>query len=113
MFNRFVMANETGSFLQSWEWGQWQERLGRKAYRFWVTDNRELITSNDNNNIIAAIQFIKMPLPFGKYYLYCPYGPVVKENFQFPISNFQFLLQELQKRFPSAIFFRIEPKIDI
>jgi photosystem II stability/assembly factor-like uncharacterized protein len=33
-YNRFVTDSESGSFLQSWEWGEWQEVLGRQVFRF-------------------------------------------------------------------------------
>jgi len=105
LYNRFVKNNEAGSFLQSWEWGEWQASLGREALRFFVIDDYQ-------GGNLASIQLIKMPLPFGRYYLYAPYGPVLAggENFQFPIFNFQLLLRELKKKFSEAIFIRIEPK---
>lgn len=100
-YNQFVVASTTGSFLQSWEWGQWQESLGRGVFRYWLLD--------ESQKKIGSIQFIKMPLPLGKYYLYAPYGPVLSEgeNFKFKISNFK---EEIQKQFPEAIFIRVEPK---
>jgi lipid II:glycine glycyltransferase (peptidoglycan interpeptide bridge formation enzyme) len=101
-YNQFVSVQPSGSFLQSWEWGQWQEKLGKQAFRFFLSD--------DDNNIQVSIQVIQSPLPLGRYYLYIPYGPVIKENFQFSIYNLQFLLQELKKKFPSAVFIRVEPK---
>jgi len=110
-YNSFVTSQKSGSFLQSWEWGMWQEKLGKKAFRFFL---------EDGNQVVASLQVIKSPLPMGKYYLYVPYGPVIKDNFsaeggsrsagQFSIFNFQFLLQELRQMFPGAVFIRIEPK---
>lgn len=60
-WNRFVRVCG-GSMLQSWEWGLFQESLGRHIVR----------------SIQSGMQglFIRQPLPFGKYYLYAPYGPV-------------------------------------
>jgi lipid II:glycine glycyltransferase (peptidoglycan interpeptide bridge formation enzyme) len=100
-YNRFVAQQPSGSFLQSWEWGMWQKKLGREPYRFLL---------EDGNRIVASLQVIKSPLPMGKYYLYLPYGPVVEKNFKFQISNFKYLLQELQQKFPGAVFIRIETK---
>ena len=76
-YNRFVTGSESGSFLQSWEWGEWQSVLGRTVYRFKILDAGEVQ--------IGSIQLIKMPLPLGKYYLYAPYGPALNDKFQ--ISN--------------------------
>lgn len=94
-YNRFVAEQPSGSFLQSWEWGEWQEKLGRKVYRLNVIDNSGLN--------IGTAQFIRMQLPFNKYYLYAPYGPVFYNNFHFFIMN-------LIRKFPDAVFLRIEAK---
>ena len=48
-----------------------------------------------------------MPLPFGKCYLYAPYGPVISEKLKVESKK---LLQELQKKFPDGYFIRIEPQ---
>lgn len=111
-YNRFVMENESGSFLQSWEWGEWQKNLGRQAHRFFLNSNNESITGS---NIIASIQLIKMSLPFGKYYLYSPYGPVVNSRCNQPVGEagneyLRFLIQEISKKFSDCVFIRIEPK---
>jgi lipid II:glycine glycyltransferase (peptidoglycan interpeptide bridge formation enzyme) len=98
-YNRFVAGSQSGSFLQSWEWGGWQEALGRKIFRYWILD--------DIGERTASIQLIKMPLPFGRYYLYSPYGPVASG--QWTVDSGQWL-QELQRKFKDAIFIRIEPK---
>lgn len=97
-YNQFVALSETGSFLQSWEWGDWQARLGRTVFRFKILDD---------GGQIGAVQFIKMPLPFGKYYLYAPYGPVLSG--QWAVDSHQFL-QMMGQQFSEAIFIRIEPK---
>lgn len=65
-WNDFVLANQ-GSFLQSWEWGEFQESIGRRVRR---------LVSADNNRLA---QFIEFSLPFGKKYWYCPRGPIAKE----------------------------------
>ena len=57
-YNEFVAAHESGSFLQSWEWGQWQSALGRQVVRLKIID--------DNGQQQGAVQFIKMPV-WGKY----------------------------------------------
>jgi lipid II:glycine glycyltransferase (peptidoglycan interpeptide bridge formation enzyme) len=95
-----VAESRGGSFLQSWEWGEWQVHLGRTVYRFKILD--------DSGEWAGSVQLIKMPLPLGKYYLYAPYGPVV--DLRFKIEDFRFLLQELRKKLPDTIFIRIEPK---
>lgn len=100
ILNRFVTENETGSFLQSWDWGEWQAALGRQVVRLKILD--------DSGNMTGAAQLIKMPLPLGKYYLYAPYGPVVDLRFKF--EGLSLLIQELRSKFPDALFLRFEPK---
>ena len=101
-YNNFVAAQTSGSFLQSWEWGEWQESLGRQVFRFKVQGSSE--------ETVAVVQLIKMPLPLKRYYLYAPYGPVVLDNFQFSISDFQTILNDLKLKFSDSVFIRFESK---
>ncbi|HMR55356.1 MAG TPA: peptidoglycan bridge formation glycyltransferase FemA/FemB family protein [Candidatus Doudnabacteria bacterium] len=96
IYNKSIAQQSNASFLQSWEWGEFQKSLGHKVFRFALEEN--------NNDSIHA-QFIEQTIPHlsGKY-IYCPYGPV---------GNFKLLaklIQEVQKRFPNYWFIRIEPK---
>jgi len=88
--------------LQSWEWGEWQETLGRQAFRFWVLD--------DNQQTVASAQLIKMPLLFCKYYFYCPYGPTVDGKSEIRNPKFEIIFKELKTKFPNAVFLRFEFK---
>ncbi len=105
-YNSFVAGQLTGSFLQAWEWGSWQRALGRAVFRFKILD--------DSGGQIGLIQLIKMPLPFGKYYLYAPYGPVVDGKFEIQSASwrtkFETIFKELKFKFPQAVFIRVEPK---
>lgn len=111
-YNNFVATAESGSFLQSWEWGQWQEKLGRKVARFFALD--------DGGQTIASAQTVIMPLAFGKFYVYVPYGPVFGAKFEIRNSKFDLSAEALAKvetiikdiisKFSNAIFVRIEPK---
>jgi len=104
-YNRFVAACPSGSFLQSWEWGQWQEALGREVIRYKILD--------DSGEQIASIQLIKMRLFGKKYYWYAPYGPVLAggESSEFQVASFESLVQELRNRLIGSVFIRIEPKL--
>jgi len=48
-------SHAQSEFLQSWEWGEFQQALGRSVYRIAIAD--------------TAVLAIAMPLPFGKHYL--------------------------------------------
>ncbi|MDD5527894.1 MAG: peptidoglycan bridge formation glycyltransferase FemA/FemB family protein [Patescibacteria group bacterium] len=109
--NDFVSAQEHAEFLQSWEWGEFQEKVEGKVIRIGVEENGELI---------AAATLVKKSLPGdrvrrslgvgGINYFYCPRGPII--NFQSSIFNLQFFLDEIKKIADKedAIFLRFEPK---
>ena len=90
VWDQFVIENN-GSFLQSWQWGEFQESLGRQIWRI------------EKDNLKALV--IQHDLPFRKNYLYCPRGPIG------PIETF---LEEAKKiaQQENSIFFKIEPDRD-
>jgi lipid II:glycine glycyltransferase (peptidoglycan interpeptide bridge formation enzyme) len=111
-YNQFVAAEESGSFLQSWEWGQWQAALGRQVVRLKILD--------DSGQQIGTVQFIKMPIWGKRHYIYAPYGPVLAGGEQLQVAHSagsgqaseklkEFLLC-LKTKFSHAAFIRIEPK---
>jgi len=61
--NDFAGQQSQAQFLQSWEWGEFQERVGFKVRR---------IGFFENNEPIWLVTLIKKPLLFGKYYFYAP-----------------------------------------
>lgn len=92
------LAAERGSFLQSWQWGEFQVSLDQKVFRFGM---------DDENQLKLVGQFIEQTIPhLGGKYLYCPYGPVGDLKL---ISEF---ILQVQKHFPDYWFVRIEPQID-
>jgi lipid II:glycine glycyltransferase (peptidoglycan interpeptide bridge formation enzyme) len=98
-YNDFVIGHD-GSFLQSWDWGNWQEFAGKQAHRFFIND--------DTGVTLLAGQVVTTAALLNKFYLYMPYGPVVHDpNDQEVLA---FFITELQKLFPKTIFIRIEPQ---
>lgn len=101
-WNDFAVANN-GDFLQSWEWGEFQESLGRKIFRLAVIE--------EELEVIALI--IKYDLPFKKSYLYCGRGPVI--NIKYQILNIKDLIKLLKEKIQeiaqkeNSIFFRVDP----
>ena len=91
-----LLAAERGSFLQSWQWGDFQTALNQKVLRLGIVKD---------NALILVGQFVEQTIPhLGGKYLYCPYGPVGDLNL---ISE---LLLQIQKQFPDYWFIRIEPQ---
>ena len=77
-------------FLQSWEWGEFQRRLGRKFWRLEIEGDYFLV--------------IKMPLPLGRSYLYIP-----RTGIELTASKLK-VLRELSAE-EKCIFIRIEPVV--
>ncbi|MCK5412790.1 MAG: peptidoglycan bridge formation glycyltransferase FemA/FemB family protein [Candidatus Pacebacteria bacterium] len=105
-WNKFIVFNSSESFLQSWQWGEFQKVIGRKIFRIGV---------KDEDKLVAVALLIKHNLPFGKSYLYCPRGPVINitiVNSQIS-SVYDFLFVEIKKivRKEKSIFLRIDPPI--
>lgn len=85
-------------FTQADVYGLWQKNLGREVKRFLISDN---------SGPVAYFQILRLPLVFGKTYLYVPLGPVIK-NVSEPLLVF--LKQELQKiaHKENAVFTRLD-----
>ncbi len=117
LWDRFVREHgpKSGAFLQSWEWGEFQEAVGRKVLRFIIDSNgpRRVDQNIDGgmHEINSALQIIKVSLPFGKSYLYIPRGPILN-NQEAEINNQKFLevLKNLGTN-ENAIFIKIDPAL--
>ena len=97
-WDRFVLE-QNGSFLQSWEWGEFQEKVGRKVFRF------------SESGWLA--EFIEFVLPMGKKYWYGPRAPLFTKSQQSAVS--QQLERFIEKIKVTAdkeeiMFFRISPE---
>ena len=101
IWNKFVAENNSESFLQAWEWGEFQKNIGRKIFRVGVVENSKLL-------IVALI--VKYNLLFGWSYLYCPRGPVINE---LRISDLLFgEIKKIAKK-EGSLFLKIDPPVEI
>lgn len=100
-WDKFIIDNN-GSFLQSYNWGEFQKKTGRKVWRI----EREGLEA----------QIIKHALPFNKSYLYIPRGPVLKGEISQDEQRdrLNYLLEEVLKiaKNERSVFCKIEPEID-
>ena len=96
--NNFIGAQQHSQFLQSWEWGEFQQAVGNKIMRLGVEDNGKLT---------AAATLIKKPLSGGKSYFYCPRAPVGETT--------ELLFKEIGRlaQKEDVIFLRFEPQFKI
>ncbi len=70
-WNAFAAGHPLGGFLQSWEWGEFQEACGREVAR--VSER------NESGALSSAGMFLRHPLPLG-FLLYSPRGPVAADR---------------------------------
>lgn len=105
-WNRFLIANK-GSFLQSFEWGDFQEQLSKRVWRMEV---------GDKGRVLLEAQIIKEKAAF-KNYFYVPYGPVFNSDNSFTenLSAFELFLENIQRlaKKEGAFFLRIEPPFSL
>ncbi len=101
-YNKFILENN-GGFLQSFEWGEFQEVFNRKVLRFFV---------KDGGYILLCASVFRYSLPKKKSYLYIHYGPVVKKEVSIEKLQEAFfvLLSELKKiaKKNKSIFLKVE-----
>ncbi len=97
--NKLASQEEYSQFLQSWEWGNFQESLGCKIWR---------VGLKEGDKILAAATFIKKPLIKHLAYFYCPRGPVGQINSHKILKTLLGYINKIAKE-ESAIFFRFEP----
>jgi lipid II:glycine glycyltransferase (peptidoglycan interpeptide bridge formation enzyme) len=100
-WNSFVLDNG-GGFLQSWEWGRFQEEMGHKVFRF------RLDTADGGT--AAQFNVILHDLPFGQRYAYVPMGPLVRQDGG-ASSHFEACIAAMKRAVgdDDPMFVRIEP----
>lgn len=99
-WNNFVVAHG-GSFLQSYEWGEFQKKFGNGVTRAAVKEDGKLV---------LCAQIIHYILPFGKWYWYIPYGPVVGVSGAPCEEAVDFFVKHLKRAIPDhVIFIKMEP----
>lgn len=102
IWNSFVLsAKDRASFLQSWEWGQFQQAVNVSCWRLLV----------EQDGVVKAVALVvKHSLPLGQSWLYLPHGPVITEVSLIPsvLQELNAYVTELAQK-ESAMFVRIDP----
>jgi lipid II:glycine glycyltransferase (peptidoglycan interpeptide bridge formation enzyme) len=100
-WNTFILEHSPESFLQSWEWGAFQEKAGRKVRRWRM---------GEKGRTRAQVQVIEHSLPFGMKYWYVPRGPVLEETAD-KLPVLESLLRQLEEeaKAAGALFLRLDP----
>lgn len=107
-WNDFLLQCEEKTFLDSWNWGEFQKRMGEKIWRLGIYDNGALA---------AVALVIRVSARRGKF-LFIPHGPNLIQNSNLKSQHYnskfkilEALLTELKKlaREEKASFIRIGP----
>ncbi|QQS22942.1 peptidoglycan bridge formation glycyltransferase FemA/FemB family protein [bacterium] len=105
-YDQFVAVSSDGSFLQSWDWGNFQTLSQKTAVRYAVYENKK---------IIATAQLLKNKVPhLPGYYLYSAYGPVIADaEVKYSEEIIEQLINQIKIDFPDCWFIRLESKTDL
>jgi lipid II:glycine glycyltransferase (peptidoglycan interpeptide bridge formation enzyme) len=101
----FLILKKAALF-QFYNWGKFQESLGRKIWQ---------LIFLTNENIIASALIIKYELPLGKSYLYCNRGPILSAvTNELRIQILKLLIEKISEiaQKENSIFFRLDPEWD-
>lgn len=102
IWEEFLKKCMEKTFLNSWNWGNFQQSLGEKVWRFAVYEN---------NALIAVAQVIKVCSRRGTF-LFVPHGPNIKcQALDIKKNVLESLLEKLKEvaRQESCSFIRIAP----
>ena len=100
VWESFLLSQNPGTFLQSWNWGEANRLVGFKVKRFGIYDGSKLV---------GAVQLIHQPAKRGQHYL-IPGGPVIdyesKRLLKFTIDS----IKEIARK-ENIWFIRIRPDV--
>ena len=100
VWDDFLLKCEEKTFLQSWNWGEFQKMMGNKIWRLGIFIDGGLTS-------ISLV--VKIEAKRGSF-LFLPHGPIVKSNIKYQKSKIlELFLEELKKiaREEKASFIRI------
>ncbi len=110
-WNQFITEHSSpASFLQSWEWGEFQKSIGNDVLRVGMYTGEFHEQSEQDPFGIASMHKITTPLP-SIHYWYVPRGPIMKrtgaEMELNAVRLIQRTIKKIGKRVP--LFLRINP----
>ena len=88
IWEHFFSSIEEKTFLQSWNWANFNKKMGNNILRYGIYQNEELV---------ATAFVLKVKARRGSF-IFVPHGPNVKKiDFSFKKEIIRFLLEELKK----------------
>lgn len=105
LWENFISSQNQDSFLQSWNWGQFNSAMGDKIWRIGIFEGDELV---------AVALLVKVSAKRGSF-IFCPHGPVIGqsskiENKRLLAEFFDFVKQLALKE--KMDFIRISPLLE-
>ena len=115
-WDTFVRAAPSGSFLQSWAWGEFQRAAGFPVTRLVVQADSLAHSSQltaHSSNIRAVCLCVRRPLPLRRFSQHVPWGPVFKQSLSAAdmATVLSALASAFRTRLRGGVFVRIEPKL--
>ena len=103
IWEEFLLGCTQKTFLQSWNWGEFNIKMGSKIWRLGVYDN---------NKLVAVTLVIKVLAKRGTF-LFIPHGPIIDESLNLKdkkaiLELLIFQLRETAKN-ENASFLRVSP----
>ncbi len=100
IWENFLSKVKPQTFLHSWSWGQFNQEMGMKIFRFGIFDGE---------NFIGAALILKIVARRGSF-LFCPHGPIFADGTDIKASIDSLLchLKELAKS-ENCAFIRFSP----
>ncbi|NQT50376.1 peptidoglycan bridge formation glycyltransferase FemA/FemB family protein [Candidatus Kuenenbacteria bacterium] len=102
-WNEFVRTNEAGSFLQSYEWGDFLAQVKDKVWRFVV---------EKDNEWLAVFFIYKQNMQLGQSVLYCPRGPVFLDKMTDSVAQiFSLIVKKINEiaKNENGLTFELDP----
>lgn len=69
-WENFILKAKPQTFLHSWSWGEFNEKMGTKIFRFGLYDQE---------NLVGVVLILKIAARRGAF-LFCPHGPVFLQD---------------------------------
>lgn len=101
IWEEFVLSDKNGSFLQSWNWGQFQKAMGEKVFRIGIFEKEKLV---------GVCLLIKVHAKRGDHFI-CPAGPLINWEKTGYLKALVEYLKNLGQR-EKVCFLRIRPPIE-
>jgi lipid II:glycine glycyltransferase (peptidoglycan interpeptide bridge formation enzyme) len=99
----FLSMVKPHSFLTSWDWGEVQERLGTKIFRFGIFNE---------DSLVGVVLVLLIKARRGSF-LFCPHGPIIKSGVttESVLTALLTILRGLGRKLKCS-FIRLSPLLD-